>query len=368
MYLSKNNNKEIVVIVPTENLKIQWLQELNKVDLYHDVKVEIINSAIKLNTPIDLVILDECHRYASNEFIAIFDKRTPSRVLGLSATFNRLDSRHELLEKFCPPIDLITVVEAVENKWLAPYKEYKVLLEVDDIEVYKQHNKDFINAFSFFDFNFELAMACVKNIRYRRAYAKKMGMPHQTVDAITFTWLTSLKARKSFVMEHPKKLEITRQILQAREHKKSITFSATIKQAEAIKIGKLVHSKNSKKSNRITLEEFKKMSFGNVNTAKSLDDGADIPGLNLAIVLSNTSSPTQKTQRVGRVIRYEEGKEAEIFTLVVKGTMEENWYNTSSAGKNYIEIDEEELTKILANEGIDENVKQAYASDTLFRF
>ena len=70
----------------------------------------------------------------------------------------------------------------------------------------------------------------------------------------------------------------------------------------------------------------------------------------------------------GRVIRYEEGKEAEIFTLVVKGTMEENWYNTSSAGKNYIEIDEEELTKILANEDIDENVKQAYASDTLFRF
>lgn len=48
--------------------------------------------------------------------------------------------------------------------------------------------------------------------------------------------------------------------------------------------------------------------------------------------------------------------------------MEENWYNTSSAGKNYIEIDEEELTKILANEDIDENVKQAYASDTLFRF
>ncbi len=29
---------------------------------------------------------------------------------------------------------------------------------------------------------------------------------------------------------------------------------------------------------------------------------------------------------------------------------------------------EEELTKILANEDIDENVKQAYASDTLFRF
>jgi superfamily II DNA or RNA helicase len=29
-----------------------------------------------------------------------------------------------------------------------------------------------------------------------------------------------------------------------------------------------------------------------------LDEGADVEGLNLAIILSNTSSQTQKTQRV----------------------------------------------------------------------
>ena len=59
LYLSKNNNKEIVVIVPTENLKIQWLQELNKHNLLQEVSVEIIHSAIKIQSKIDLIILDK---------------------------------------------------------------------------------------------------------------------------------------------------------------------------------------------------------------------------------------------------------------------------------------------------------------------
>ena len=210
-------------------------------------------------------------------------------------------------------------------------------------------------------------MACVTNVRYRRAYAKKMKIPHTEVDGITFTWLRALKARKSFVMEHPKKIEITRKILYARQNKKSLTFSPTIKMAEKIGIGSVIHSKNTKKKNSILLDDFKKVNVGNANTAKSLDEGADIPGLNLAIILSNSSSKTQKTQRLGRIIRYEEGKEAELFTLVIKGTMEENWYGTSSAGKNYIEISEEELEKVLNYNPIDEYVKQAVASDTLFR-
>ena len=367
MYLTKNKDKNIVVIVPTENLKIQWLQSLSKNGLYHEVKVEIINSAIKRDDLINLAVLDECHRYASDEFYQFFDKRTPERILGLSATFDRLDNKQELLLKYCPPVDYISVQEAIENKWLSPYKEYKVLLEVDDLDEYRKHNADFINAFSFFEFNFELAMACVTNVKYRRAYAKKMKIPHTEVDGITFTWLRALKARKSFVMEHPKKIEITRKILYARQNKKSLTFSPTIKMAEKIGIGSVIHSKNTKKKNSILLDDFKKVNVGNANTAKSLDEGTDIPGLNLAIILSNSSSKTQKTQRLGRIIRYEEGKEAELFTLVIKGTMEENWYGTSSAGKNYIEISEEELEKVLNYNPIDEYVKQAVASDTLFR-
>lgn len=68
-----------------------------------------------------------------------------------------------------------------------------------------------------------------------------------------------------------------------------------------------------------------------------------------------------------RVIRYEEGKEAEIFTLVIAGTNEEAWYNTSTAGKNYIEISEDELDEILSGNKINNPEQEAKESNLLFR-
>lgn len=367
-FLSTNTNKNIVVVVPTEYLKIQWIQELSQYFLLSYVKVEIINSAIKSDEKIDFLILDECHRIPSDTFYEVFNKRNPESVLGLSATFNRLDGRHKLLDEFCPVCDVITVQEAIKNKWLSPYKEYKVLIEPDDIDIYREANREFIDAFSVFNFDFQLAMNCMTNIVQRRIYGKKLGMSVSDMDAVTFTWGRALRARKDYVMNHPKKIELARKIIEARPFNKIITFSSTIKQAEKIGYGYVVHSGKTKKKNRMTMEEFSLLPIGVINTAKSLDEGADIKGLNTAIILSNTSSATQKTQRIGRIIRYEEGKEAEIFTLVIKGTNEEGWYTTSTAGKNYIEITEEELDDILLGKESENIEQEGKEVGQMFRF
>ncbi len=69
----------------------------------------------------------------------------------------------------------------------------------------------------------------------------------------------------------------------------------------------------------------------------------------------------------GRIIRYAEGKEAELFTLVIKGTNEENWYQTSSSGNSYIEITEKELYDILGGDTTNNPEMEAKATDLLFR-
>ncbi len=51
----------------------------------------------------------------------------------------------------------------------------------------------------------------------------------------------------------------------------------------------------------------------------------------------------------GRVIRKEEDKIAEVFTLVIKDTIEERWFENSSQFSDYIEITEEELDLVLNN-------------------
>ena len=78
-------------------------------------------------------------------------------VLGLTATYERLDGKEETIKKYCPVIDKITIQEALFNDWVSKYKEYLVLINVDDIEEYKNLNKEFTSHFEFFNFDFDLA-------------------------------------------------------------------------------------------------------------------------------------------------------------------------------------------------------------------
>ena len=298
-FLAYKPGSSVKIIVPTENLKNQWINELVKYKLLEYCSVEIINTAIKSLDKTTLLTMDEAHRYASEQFFQIFKQTKPDYVLGLSATFNRLDGKHELLNKYCPICDTITIKEAILNNWLSPYREYKVFIDVPDIQTYREINRVFLDTFAFFGNDFNLAMSCLTNAITRNKYAKSMGCSKEEVTAQVFTFNRALKARKDFIMNHPKKLEIARLILRHRTDKKAITFSATIAQAEKIGMGYTVHSKKTKSKNKITIEEFNKLKVGVLSSSKSLDEGTDIPGLNLGIILCNTSSSRQKTQRVG---------------------------------------------------------------------
>lgn len=71
------------------------------------------------------------------------------------------------------------------------------------------------------------------------------------------------------------------------------------------------------------------------------------PSISVAVVLGFDSSKTRKTQSIGRVIRAAEGKTAEVFNLVLKGTVEQTWFQNSNTNKDYITIDEENLINVL---------------------
>ncbi len=78
----------------------------------------------------------------------------------------------------------------------------------------------------------------------------------------------------------------------------------------------------------------------------------DIRGLSVGIVLSTDSSKIRHAQRFGRICRLEEGKTAEMFTLVIKDTVEYKWFQNSLKGNNVQVIDENQLDKVLAGEEI----------------
>lgn len=200
----------------------------------------------------------------------------------------------------------------------------------------------------------------------RNVWAKRMGLDSKKTAAIAMDWMRVMKKRKDFVMNHPKKLEVARKILLARQDRKAITFSATIKMAEEIGIGYTMHSQKKAKENKEIIEKFNSEQCGVLNTSKSADQGLDLQGINLEIMLHTDSSKIRKVQRVGRGIRYEEGKTTEIFTLIIAGTQETKWLANSKTSK-VTTINEQQLDQILAGENI-QTRERNYTGNLQFRF
>ena len=344
-FLKHKPDGRVLISVPTEILKQQWVESLVKFDIFFNCQVEIINTIVKHQWDIDFLIIDEIHGTPTTSFKYIFTNVNYELLLGLTGTLERLDGKEEFIKKFCPVVDTVSIEEAVANGWLAQYNEYKVMIDVDLTE-YKELDRKFNGYFAYFNYDFNVAMKCATDVIYRNTYAKKLGLNHRDVTAMAMDWMRCMRLRKEFVMSHPKKIEIAHKILEHRQDKKCITFSATIKDAEKIKYGAVLSSKQTKKKNKITLEEFNSQMWGVLNTSKAADVGADVAGLSVGIILSGDSSSIRKNQRRGRILRYEEGKVAEMFTLVIKGTVENSWYNNAS-NSEYITIDEDQLDDVL---------------------
>lgn len=373
-YMNKYPGSLILVVVPTAELKKQWLELLSKSGFFMNVEVQIINTIIKNKYDVDLLIIDEIHRIAAPTFLNLFKVVKYKRILGLTATFERLDGKHSTLLHYAPIIDVITVEEAVNNNWLSPYREYKILLDVD-LKEYQEADRSFKEHFSFFTFNFNLAMKCANDYRARNELSLQLYSGddkeirkniNKQIIHHAMGFIRTLHARKNFIYGHPKKIEITNLIIEHRMDKKIITFSPTIKMAEKIKYGSVLHSKQKNKDRTDSLDSFILADRGVLNSSKALREGIDIPGLNVAIILTGDSSKLNKTQELGRIIRFAPNKEAELFTLVIKGTVDEEWHKKSTGDKKYIILDEKQLMNLLTGKEIVE--KKEKETNLMFRF
>jgi len=353
----------ILVVVPTTALREQWYEKLNEQNLIFNIEVRVINTVVKHQWDCDLLVIDEIHRCASDQFSQVFSKVTYKLILGLTATMERLDGKEYLIKKYCPVVDEITQMEAVINKWISDYKEYQVLIEVDNIDEYKQMNREWVEHFEFFGYNFNLAMSmCGKDgwknkLAYRDEICldKDENKRKEVLQAISFhsvRFMQLMQKRKAFINNHPKKIEVAQKIIEHRPNSKIITFSNNVGMAEAISNGEYVYTgKTSKKKGRVMLEDFISGKINILNSCHKLNEGFDVPDISVGIILGTDSSEIKARQRRGRTIRKYGNKEAEIFYIIIKDTIESKWFQTSHKNdNNYITIDEQGLEQVLRGE------------------
>lgn len=358
---SKYPNISVLVLVPTEILKNQWIEELDSWGLGFNTEVKVMMGASKKPASCDLLIIDEAHRINSETMCCVFDNIKYKLILGLTATFERLDGRHEILAKHAPVCDTITMEEAMLNGWVSKYTDYVVLLDVPDIEIYKGYNKEFIRHFEYFQFDFDKAMSMIgpKGFITRAKYRDEICEKNKSLNRkevfkeITYhatAFMRAMQNRKKFVQNHKEKLRVAEEIIKYRPNSKIITFSANVKMAESFSTGLVYTGKESKKKNRASLEDFAKLSSGCIHSVRLAEEGMNLPDLSVGIMLGVNSSKTKAIQTLGRIVRLSKDKHAEFFTIVINDTVETEWMKRSKSSNNFIIIDEENLMKVLKGE------------------
>jgi len=329
---ARTNGKSAKVIVPTLYLQDQWNDRLKKWG-QTDVDVMVINSAVKESHDTEFLILDEIHRYASPVFSQIFEKVKYKDLLGLTATLPH-DDKYDLIRDHAPVFQRVRLHEALSNGWVAPFIVYNLPVEMSFVEEreYKRINEKYHKYFSYFSRNFGLVMKCLNNNNFCRRYARQHNWDYNETKGRAANFMRTVNKRKKFLYGLTSKIKKARDIINLVDDKNVLVFTQSQSTADTVAEyakgrAKSYHSGMKGTERNKVMQSFRDPNSGiNVlTTAKALDEGANLPDVSVAIIMSGSSKPLQAVQRMGRTIRAKEGKRAIIVELYVPNTQDEKW-------------------------------------------
>lgn len=344
----RHPDKDIFIVVPSTNLRDSWLGSKGHIaqNKLKNVHVFIVNTYVKSKHKCGMLICDELHHYANEEsttFKTVLERTQFNWFVGLSAT---LENNHKsfLHSKGIVSAGKITAKEAMDNKWISPYKILCVPIELNDVdrERYDKMHAEFNKHFATFNFDFKFAMQCVKDSSARKSLATQLGWTEQKVNAATFNWNRNMKNRKHFLYHVEAKIDAAIEVTQALGLP-TILFGQSIAGADRIadELGDVCveyHSDMTKKQAKVNLKRLidGRTKVKCISSAKGLEEGFDLPGLEIGITWSRTSKALRANQVLGRICRYVEGKVAYMIELYVPETQDERWLKTSLKGQSNI--------------------------------
>jgi superfamily II DNA or RNA helicase len=315
----------ILILVPTEELRDKnWPEEIRKwckTDAEYEkvmlnVRMECYASAHTVQgEQWDLVVLDEIH-HMTDRVETLFHYNQIIAVLGLTATppnQKRDLVKYTLISQYAPVVFKYTLDQGVDDGVVADFEIIVINEGLDNIK------KNITGGTAKAPFLTTEA----KQYEYLNNVCKRaMAMPQspQKDNAVKF----SILKRSRFIYNLPSKTALARELLKRLpEDQRIITFCGGIEQSREL-FGENVYNSKDKKLNK--LEEFKKnLDMKRLGVVNAVDEGHNIPDMDIAIIVQTNSNDRTIVQRIGRVVRVREGHKALVFVLCAAGTQDEFW-------------------------------------------
>jgi superfamily II DNA or RNA helicase len=287
-----------------------------------DLTVSTYDSAYlradELGDRFGLVVFDEVHHLGGEGYRDIARLLAAPARMGLTATFERPDGAHEVVEELVGPLVHRVAVDDLAGEHLAAYdiKRIEVGLTPEERDVYERHQETFT------DYLVQSGIRMQSGSDYQEL-VKRSGNDPQAREAL----LAKQRARE-VMMNAERKVAELEAILDRHREDRIIVFTAytdlVYRLSERFLIPAITHETGAEERRQI-LERFRRGDYSRVVTANVLDEGVDVPDANVAVVLSGSGSEREFTQRLGRILRpKDDGGRAVLYEVVAEETAEEN--------------------------------------------
>lgn len=327
-----NAKRSALVIAPTIDLMNQWYDLLcgsfeRPVGIlgggYHEIEdltVSTYDSAYihieRLGNRFALLVFDECHHLPSPSYMQIAQMSIAPFRLGLTATPERSDGRHMELDHLVGEEVYRRGIKELAGSYLAEYETVTVRVPLSDADALAyQEARDIYRSFV-------------------RGQGIRMSSPQGWGEFVMRSSMSkdgrrafrAYREQRRIALAHEGKIHKLESLLRVHARDRVLIFTndndTVYTISQRLLIPAITHQTPTKERKRY-LEGFNAGDFPCLVTSKVLNEGVNIPEANVAIVLSGSGTVREHVQRLGRILRRGEGKEATLYELVTAETVEE---------------------------------------------
>ena len=329
----EDKDARCLVLVPTQQLQDQFPNEFVKwgFEEYLDrIDFMCYQSAHKMEGKhYHVVVCDEIHLGLSEVYREFFNKNSYDRLLCLTATIPEEPEYRMVLVNLAPICFTITLDECVEAGFVADYEIYCIGVDLDETEreQYDGYHKMFVRMRMALGFG-----------AFSKAQAILGGKMEGNKGAAA-QYMNSIRGRRQVVQQAVSKIAGAVEVVEFHSDKKIITFGGTNKFTDCVAeaIGaESYHSGKTKKQREKLLDKFRSGETKVLCSTKALNQGMDVPDVEIGIIVGLESKALPMIQRLGRIIRKDGDKVGKIYIFYVKNSQEEKWLEQATKKLNNI--------------------------------
>ncbi|MEM7354885.1 MAG: DEAD/DEAH box helicase family protein [Acidobacteriota bacterium] len=321
-----------LVVVPTLDLMQQWYGELAtafdiEVGLvgggYYEVRavtVTTYDSAYihmeRLGNQFALMIFDEVHHLPGPSYATAAELSLAPFRLGLTATPEREDGGEVRLERLVGPEVYRREIGELAGEFLADYETRRLLVRLSKAEreeyaSERQIYRDFVtdNRISFGG---------------RGGWARFLMLTSRSEEGRRA--FLAYRRQKAISQAAPAKLRLLETLIERHRLDRVLIFTSdndTVYRISRLFLMPAITHQSKVKERHETLQKFNAGDYPFLVTSRVLNEGVDVPAANVGIVLSGSGTVREHVQRLGRILRRAEGKQAVLYELVAEDTAEE---------------------------------------------